>query len=445
MSEISNNNNIQLRKKSRPRVNFDVYGNSDSDASRPSSSATTNATEQETQFDGKQAAGTGPKAWDRFMTIPPPDEDESQNPDWTLFVIRLLKFFTINFTFAVTIFLALVTKNITTLMASMIRSGHTHQMCSTFDGYTVAPELNVTSAYIVRYEPNSRERICWLWALFFALVAPYVFTFMSSIYRAYSHASKRPKWNTILVVFIVESLHIVGLAILMFVVLPRHDSMKCLMMMNSVCVVPSFLKLATHQSKHNKWYNFPVFGRSIWAIINAIFQVLAVVGWTVIGAVENIDNFYMIPIGLVLASFEWWENYMIIKEEKPEHRLRAFFKNIQTDLNKSRPVVQIFMSLWKIIALFLVLLVNEAIHNKKPALLEMFTKFNELFSTHSVNVYNMDTGTPIHHGILTVDTPLVPIWLMIVHVGFSYLCYVFTRFACKVCIQSKFLGDVSMK
>lgn len=440
MSEIStnNNNNIQLRKKARPRVNFGVYDNEDINAPGPSSLATI----EEITSNSSQAVEINPRLWDRFKTIPPPDEDESQNPGWALFMIRMLKFITINFTFCVIVFFALVTKNITTLMASMIKSGHSHRMCSTFNNYDVVPKLNVNSTYMVEYGPSSPERISWVWALYFSLVAPYVFTFMSSIYRTYTQKTKKPKFNSFLAVFIVDSLHILGLAILMFVVLPRHDSMKCLMMMNSTCLVPSFLKLLTNRSKPNEWYNFTIFGRSVWAIINAIFQVLAVVGWTVIGAVENIDNFYMIPIALILASFEWWENYLIIEEEKPKQKWRAFFKDIQTDLNKSRPIVQLFMSLWKVIVLFIVLLANEAFHNKKPALQVMFTKFDELYSDHEVHVLNIDNSTSTHHGYLHVNTPLVPIYLMIVHISFSYLCYFFVKFACKVCIQSKLI-DIS--
>ena len=49
---------------------------------------------------------------------------------------------------------------------------------------------------------------------------------------------RRPEFRHFLVVVLFETLHIVGLALLVFFVLPDLDAVKGVMLTNCVCIVP---------------------------------------------------------------------------------------------------------------------------------------------------------------------------------------------------------------
>src|SRR5699024_5452132 len=125
--------------------------------------------------------------------------------------------------------------------------------------------------------------------------------------------------TTILTVFVMESLHCIGLSILLFVVLPRMDVQKGAMMMNCVCLVPSFIRLFVSndttgneniaitslfmisQSENGAFNHNRIARSKILSRINFVLQLFIIVAWTAIGYFDEIKGFYLIPVCLILG------------------------------------------------------------------------------------------------------------------------------------------------
>ena len=114
------------------------------------------------------------KAWDRFKTLPPPDEDETLDGEWIEVFIKWLKIFAYLFTFMVTLGSAVLSKSIILLMTSMIRVNRTITVCNS-KIFPITPPLEPDKRYAAIYQDNDPERIAWLWVLFFAVIAPDLF------------------------------------------------------------------------------------------------------------------------------------------------------------------------------------------------------------------------------------------------------------------------------
>jgi chitin synthase len=85
------------------------------------------------------------------------------------------------------------------------------------------------------------ERVAWTWALFFALIIPEIGTFLRSVRICLFKSYKKPPVLDFMVVLVAETLHMIGIGILAFVVFPELDIVKAAMLTNCVCFVPGVL------------------------------------------------------------------------------------------------------------------------------------------------------------------------------------------------------------
>lgn len=146
-------------------------------------------------------------------------------------------------------------------------------------------------------------------------------------------------------VFVAESLHCIGLSILLFVILPKIDVIKGAMMMNSVCFVPILIRLMVGGKSivsPSSYVSAPISSSSVDILkrnsfqsanesfdeitmtdldaiefrkfdhlklarnlllhwINFLLQSVILVIWTYIGHQDRLEYFYLIPIALVLG------------------------------------------------------------------------------------------------------------------------------------------------
>lgn len=85
------------------------------------------------------------------------------------------------------------------------------------------------------------ERVGWMWALVFAFCVPELGTFIRSMRICFFKSSKRPQFSHLMLVTVMESFHTLGVALLVFVVLPEIDVVRGAMLTNCVCLVPGIL------------------------------------------------------------------------------------------------------------------------------------------------------------------------------------------------------------
>ena len=96
------------------------------------------------------------------------------------------------------------------------------------------------------------ERVAWTWCLFFAFLIPEFGTFIRSFRICLFKSCRRSSFSDFFVVLVFESMHIVGLSLLIFVVLPELDVVKGAMITNCLCFIPAVLQLASRHSKESR-------------------------------------------------------------------------------------------------------------------------------------------------------------------------------------------------
>ncbi|KAI2805290.1 Chitin synthase 2 [Blomia tropicalis] len=381
------------------------------------------------------------KSWDRFETLPPPDEDETVDSKWVKISIQWLKISAYIVTFTGLLLASVLSKSITLLMTSMTKVNHSISICND-KTYIFHKPLEHDKIYKVQYSGNSVERVAWLWCLYFSIVAPYVFAWLRSIRICYFKTATLCSWRTMLVVFIIESLHCFGLSLMLFIILPGMDTTKGTMMMNSACTIPSFLRLLIVKRPSNKiesGITFALATNQIIAWLSFLIQIISLIVWTIIGYQERDEfpRYYLIPISLILVSIEWWENYIAPKRM---HRWLAFLEDVRKDLeeNKSRYFVSCFTMLWKVILIFGLMMINELTINEGETAKMMFTNFTDGFHSETVPVLRVKNDGQLLDNdkhVLYVENTWWPLITLIIHIIVTYLGYAFAKFTCKVCIQ----------
>ena len=92
-------------------------------------------------------------------------------------------------------------------------------------------------------EPSLRERIGWLWVIFFSFIAPEIFTFFRNFRIIFmKHQSKYPNKREFALIFVFETLHVVGTSVLFLIALPSLDSLTAILACSAVEFFPTLLK-----------------------------------------------------------------------------------------------------------------------------------------------------------------------------------------------------------
>jgi len=95
------------------------------------------------------------------------------------------------------------------------------------------------SIYIVTL--SEEERIAWMWCIIIAFAVPEFGTMVRSIRMCIFKSWKKPQSTHFLLVLIMETFHVMGLALMFLAVLPELDVVKGAMLTNCVCFVPGLL------------------------------------------------------------------------------------------------------------------------------------------------------------------------------------------------------------
>jgi hypothetical protein len=90
--------------------------------------------------------------------------------------------------------------------------------------------LLLNSTYSYSCAPTQRDRVAWLWALFFAFAAPEVASFLMALRAILMRSTSSPTIIELAVCLAFELIHTVGVAILFFIAFPGEPFMY-----NTIC------------------------------------------------------------------------------------------------------------------------------------------------------------------------------------------------------------------
>lgn len=109
-----------------------------------------------------------------------------------------------------------------------------------------------------------------------------------------------------LLVTLFETFHVVGLACLVYLVLPNLKVVEAVMLTNCVCLVPGILNMFSHiYAGSMRPFLLTADALAILAQLSGLFL------WAVLSWETTYENLvWIVPASLFLTSFGWWENYV---------------------------------------------------------------------------------------------------------------------------------------
>lgn len=166
-------------------------------------------------------------------------------------------------------------------------------------------------------------------------------------------------------------------------------------------------------------------------ILSLIAQISALFVWPIL---ENKTSLYFLIISLLFISVGWWENFASDASPLKLFKLLAKKKVFE---NK-RYFIYAFVSIWKAFLFFLTTIVIIAVKDGEVAYL--FDEFSAAFKSHGIIISGMKPEqidpSAINIRTTVIDSDIMTaIWLFILNILSTYICYAFGKFACKIMIQ----------
>ncbi|XP_047739700.1 chitin synthase chs-2 isoform X2 [Hyalella azteca] len=396
-----------------------------------------------------------PENWDMFEDPPPPISSFSEDSDkFGQHILKFAKLLTYLLTFAIVLGCGLIAKSLMLLMAAQLKPGRVTDLCPAVNRSV----LNAKTTYTV--ETNPYENVAWAWALFFAFIVPEVETmlrsfrmcffkgFVTKFYEKDPEIPEKPeevacrRYLDLLVVAFFEMCHSAGVAVLIYAVLPDLDSIKGAMLTNCVSVLPGVLGML---SRTDEDPNRPA--KLTMDIVAIMFQLTGFVVWPLILSFQSdaaLLPAWAIPFALFLTSFGWWENYV---DTKSSWGFVRFLGGVKRRLWKTRYVIYFVVPVLKVCVYFVVMVVVMGLR-----LDDFGIVFDIRFGEKAVSLNATETRIPLQDesvlpGSSMADivplqepTPIdqngnTPVYFFLAQMLAAYLCYIFSKFVCKISMQ----------
>ncbi|XP_025834427.1 chitin synthase chs-2-like [Agrilus planipennis] len=366
------------------------------------------------------------KPWDVFKDPPPKNLSSSMEENRTIEnSIVALKIATCIVTFACVLGGAVISKGTLLFMTSQIKPNQSRIYCN--------KDLDVSGQFMATI--SDTERVAWIWLIMCVFFVPEVETFLRSLRVCIFKSWRMPTKKDVSIIFISETLPTIGTAIFLFCILPEIDVVKGAMLTNVVCVIPGIVGFLSSQSRKNKMKILFILD-----IASVLAQVSALVIWPLIS--DN-KTLWLIPVSLVLISCGWWENF--VSEDSPVPFIKTYAQNTK-EFKNDKYFAYIFVSAWKCLLFFCTVIIIIYIQERRIAFL--FTEFTTAFSDHYININQIrpiigDTSDLSLAEIIATGGRarvsadyMAPVWVFVINVLGSYVCYIFGKFACKIMVQT---------
>lgn len=162
---------------------------------------------------------------------------------------KICKVFAYLLTFVIVLGSGVVSKGTLLFMTSQIRQDKIVTYCNRDLGtyFKVIKNFSrVTTNYLGREKQfivklPEAERVAWIWCIFFAFIVPQLGSTFRACRMCFFKSSKKPTSFQFLLVFVMETMHTIGIAILVLFILPDLDVVKGAMLTNCLSFVPGVL------------------------------------------------------------------------------------------------------------------------------------------------------------------------------------------------------------
>nr|AYU65264.1 chitin synthase A isoform 1 [Atta sexdens] len=382
-----------------------------------------------TQDYGSQRTIVETKGWDVFRNPPMKTDSNSgsmANQKCLERMVQVIKVTVYLLVFIIVLGSGVIAKGTILFMTSQLRQDRKMLYCNR--------QLDRENQYIVTLPEE--ERIAWIWCIIIAFTVPEFGTLVRSIRMCIFKSWKKPQSMHFLVVSIMETFHVVGLALMFLAVLPELDVVKGAMLTNCVCFVPGLLGLLSRNKSKDDSKRFVLVLVDIAALAA---QATSFVLWPFLDSSRR--SLWLIPLTLILISCGWWENYVSMQSRIG---LIRSLGRVKKEMRLTRYFTYMLVSVWKIMAFFISSVL--ILHIKGDNVGHLFSMLSSAFGDHKITVTSIKSinsgSLPDLSEILTGDIIEVvnadfntPIYVLLLQIAGAYFAYVFGKFACKILIQ----------
>lgn len=171
------------------------------------------------------------KGWDVFRVLPPEQDSSSEamNKRCMAITVRILKVIAYAVCFCIVLGGAVISKATILFMTSQIKPNKRILHCN--------KDLERDKQYLA--EISNAEQVAWIWCVLAAFLIPELGTLFRSARICIFKSSRRCTFSDFVIVLFFEAAHVIGLALLVFVVLPELDVVKGAMLTNCVAFIPA--------------------------------------------------------------------------------------------------------------------------------------------------------------------------------------------------------------
>ncbi|XP_051174656.1 chitin synthase chs-2-like isoform X2 [Leptopilina boulardi] len=376
---------------------------------------------------GSQRTVVETKAWDVFRDPPPKiDSGSMANQRCAEVTVQITKVIVYLLVFVIVLGSGVVAKGTILFMTSQLKAGREIVYCNV--------QLGREKQFIVTLPEE--ERIAWIWCIIIAFSLPEFGTLVRSIRMCIFKSWKKPISSHFFLIFLMETLHVMGLAIMFLAILPELDVVKGAMLTNCVCFVPGLLGLLSRNKNKDESR------RCVLVLVDLAALAAQATGFVVWPLLDSSNtSLWLIPPALIMVSCGWWENYVSVRS--PISIVRVLGR-VKKELRVTRYFTYVFVSIWKVIAFFITsLLILQAQGQNVGHLFSMMgTAFSEhKIIVHAVRQAGSERITDLSEIIRIGETEIVnadyntPIYVLLLQIFGAYFAYVFGKFACKILIQ----------
>ncbi|XP_048237709.1 chitin synthase chs-2-like isoform X3 [Haliotis rufescens] len=289
----------------------------------------------------------------------------------------------------------------------------------------------------------------WIWSLILIICAPYFFTALSSVWKVIFKTTRPLKCVPLLVAFLIETLHTIGLVILVFYVIPSFEPLMAGLLMLNVAIIPGLLKIfeatdlnndeSSEVVKYKEDGKVRICIRTIFDIFMVTLQCAVVVAWSYLAYTvkDSLLLAILIPVSLVLVSISWWDNYVHKKRKGGSTESNGnCLARLKRSIRKRGSKIYFLTSLWKIVLTIALPAVIFSWGSNKCVraffVLEPTARNCSVFEDITI-------ADSAQEGAPTVSVPschpYLPFMVATVNIVSSILCYKIGKSACKILAQ----------
>ncbi|KRX61196.1 ER degradation-enhancing alpha-mannosidase-like protein 1 [Trichinella sp. T9] len=360
--------------------------------------------------------------WNVFRAIP--RDQDVHEPRWIIIAAQIFKVIVYLVLFLLVLGTATLSKLILLLFVSHLRRGLHYIPCKFYDS-------NMFNARPSEKLPLTANTATWCyWTLWFAMCTPELLTFFRCLRNVIFKKTATPSFSDFFVAFTLETIQTIGMCMLVFSILPELDSVRGVMLLSALGLVPSLLNVLFNlQLFVEEEPTVKVSSRQLVHIIADVIaflmQTSALWTWVLVDRTLKVRS--MLAFSLFATSLRWWENY-VDHSSQGSFAILIKLGNLARRLQRSRYKTHVLLSIWRCaLSLFCMLMLGGSVHRLR-VLFDFTDPFQHLNGSSTVGVgftiWNWSSSLSAYASTFRS--------LALGLICSSWACYQAARFACKV-------------